>query len=487
MSNRLGNQALVLTVARAGTLFVSTLSLMLIARVQSLTEYGTYAQLLTVVNLATTLFSLGLANSVNFFLARAIDAAERRKFLSTYYFLHTIVCLLIGLLLLSIHPLIIKYFHNEYIGCFLYIMVLLPWTRLTINGISNILIVYGKTNQIVLYNFINAFFTLGAIAIVWKLNLSFSDYMLIFIIGEVFIAISIYVKVWRLEVFLVFNYSIGYIRNILKYSIPLGLASVVGTLSLELDKLMIGQWFSTEEFAIYTNAARELPLTLIATSLTAVLLPKVTRMIQMKRDVEAVALWSKTVELSFIFICFFSLICVVFANQVMLLLYSDKYISGVDVFRIYAIVLLLRMTYFGIILNAKGKTRVIFCSSIIALVINICLNYILLYCFGIIGPALSTLISIFAVNLLQLQYTAHNLKMPIVKIFPWRALVRVLMVNITVGCIIFYMYSELGLEFVSIFDFRIVCLMIIMVVVYGLVQKKRVMYLWSRINNFKAI
>ena len=58
------------------------------------------------------------------------------------------------------------------------------------------------------------------------------------------------------------------------------------------------------------------------------------------------------------------------------------------------------------------------------------------------------------------------------------------MVNITVGCIIFYIYSELGLEFVSILDFRIVFLMIIMVVVYGLVQKRRVMYLWSRINNF---
>jgi len=64
---------------------------MLLSRFRTLEEYGTYSQLLMVINIATTFFMLGLPNSINFFLARAENNNERQKFLSVYYTLSTVL------------------------------------------------------------------------------------------------------------------------------------------------------------------------------------------------------------------------------------------------------------------------------------------------------------------------------------------------------------------------------------------------------------
>ena len=76
--------------------------------------------------------------------------------------------------------------------------------------------------------------------------------------------------------------------DIFRYSLPMGLASVVGTVNVELDKLVIGRFFTTNEYAIFANASKELPVTMLATSLTAVLLPRLVRFLKEDKNREAV-------------------------------------------------------------------------------------------------------------------------------------------------------------------------------------------------------
>ena len=89
------------------------------------------------------------------------------------------------------------------------------------------------------------------------------------------------------------------IKAIFAFSIPMGLASSVGTLNGELDKLIIGKFFSTEEYAIFANASKTLPVTILATSLTAVLLPKIVRLLKEKRYDEVVSIWGSSINISF--------------------------------------------------------------------------------------------------------------------------------------------------------------------------------------------
>ena len=61
------------------------------------------------------------------------------------------------------------------------------------------------------------------------------------------------------------------VKELLNYTIPLGLSTAVSTISLDLDKLVIGWFMDESSVAIYANAGKELPFSLISTSFTAVL------------------------------------------------------------------------------------------------------------------------------------------------------------------------------------------------------------------------
>ena len=109
-SNSLGKDAIGLTASKVITLAISMISAMLLSRFRTLEEYGTYSQILMVINLMTTLLMLGLPNSINYFLARSETEIERQKFISTYYTASTILSIFVGLVLVFSTPFIVRYF-----------------------------------------------------------------------------------------------------------------------------------------------------------------------------------------------------------------------------------------------------------------------------------------------------------------------------------------------------------------------------------------
>src|SRR5699024_7584369 len=109
-------------------------------------------------------------------------------------------------------------------------------------------------------------------------------------------------------------------------------------------------------------------------------------------------------------IAYFVIIFVLFSSEILTLLYSEKFESGASIFSIYSLALLLKATYFGMILSSAGKTKAILYSSIIALVSNVILNFLFINSFGIIGPAISTLITTALMNFTQLYLSSKLIK-----------------------------------------------------------------------------
>lgn len=480
---KIGKDAATLTIAKIITMMIGLVSSMLLSRFRTLEEYGTYSQILLVISLATSFFMLGLPNSTNYFLGRSENREERRRFLSVYYTLNTTMCFFMGIVLSVSVPLIVNYFNNEHIKDFIYILALLPWTKVIISSISNVLVVYGQTKKLTLFNAVNASVAVIAILIVKHFNWSFQIYMLLYLIGEAFMMLWVYIIVSRLENSIKPTLDFKLIGEIFKFSIPIGLASLVGTLTLECDKLVIGKLFDTETLAIYTNSAKELPFTIIATSLTAVLLPQMARKLKENQTEEAISLWKSTVELSFIIMAFIVTTLIVYAPQIMTILYSDKYLPGINIFRIYSAVLILRITYFGMILNASGKTKFILYSSIITLIANVVLDIALYYVLGIIGPAIATFISICIAQIAQLLATSKLVKIPFVTIFPWKRLLLHSLVNLIWGGIVFFVIKILR---VGVSNKEIIyCIVsgIPIAAIYFIVEKNRILSLWKRLNS----
>ncbi len=456
---------------------------MLLSRFRTLDEYGTYSQLLLVGNVVTTLLILGLPNSINYFLARADTPDERKRFLSVYYTLSTLFSLTIGALLLLGAPWIAAYFSNPALHHYIYALVLIPWTIIVGYSLDNVLIVYNRTSSIIAYRVSNSASLLAAVLLVEWLHWGFDAYMRLYVAIQLGFALAVYVIVWRAAGGLRWSIDWKAIRSILVFSIPLGLAMAVGTLNIELGRLLIGRFTSTEQLAIYTNAAREMPVIFIAQSLTAVLMPRMTRLFKKDMFQAAVDLWSHAVVFAYILICFLAAVLITFAPEAISLFYSRKYLPGVAVFQVASLVLLLRCTYFGMVLNARGQTKFIFYSSLASLVINLALSYVLLRQFGLIGPAWATLISQTLINGLQLAITARYIRIPMRRIFPWRRLAELTLLNAALAAGVYLVRLELRPHTVGRLSLELLLWLILWAGLYWLLIRKDLVNRWRQLNQ----
>lgn len=438
---RVGSNAVKLTAAKIITMGIGMVSSMLLARFRSLNEYGTYSQMMMAVSLATSLIMLGLPNSINYFLGKAKSDEERSSFLSVYYTLSTMLSILVGVVLVAITPLLEIYFKNELISTFWYFMATYPWTRVIMSGTENLLIAYNKSNMLMAFKVANSISLLAIILIIQLIGGTFTQYILLFLGVEVAFTLWTYFVAKRNAKKLRISLNKELIKTIFEFSLPIGFASVVGTINIELDKLVITSMLSTEDLAIYTNASKELPVTIIATSITAVLLPQVVKLMNNDKKEEAVRLWKSATTISFAIISFIAVACFVFAPEVIEVMYSAKYLPGVSVFRVYCVVLLCRCTYFGLMLNATGKTKFILYCSIGTLALNLSLNYVFFTILGFIGPAVATLIATTLMKVLQLIYTAKMVKVPFSKVFPWKNCGLLILFNCLCGAAIYFIKS----------------------------------------------
>lgn len=481
-SRSLGSNALQLTASKMVALLISIVTGMLLSRFRSFEEYGTYSQITMVITMATTMVMMGLPNSLNYFLAKADTDAERRHFLSVYYSMSTVLSLLVGVILVCITPILVSYFNNSLIKNFIYFLALFPWTKIICSSVENVLVVYRKTGFIAVYRIANSISLLGIIVLVQLMNWSFSVYMLLYLLVESVFALWVYLIAYRTSGSIGVSFDFRLIKTILTFSIPLGLASMVGTLNVELDKFVIGGMMGTEKLAIYTNASKEMPVTIIANSITAVLMPQMVCLMKDGKKTDAVKLWGNATVLSFTVICFLSFTLFVFAPEVMTILYSEKYVSGSSVFRVYSLLLMLRCTYFGMILNTNGHTKFIFYSSLGSLVLNLGLNYLFYYLFGFIGPAIASLISQFIVDILQLVWSAKLLKIRFTSIFPWRRLAAVLLLNIASAAIFTLLKVFIPLENYVGSVLEAIILGFVWFIFSALLQMKNVKQEWNNIK-----
>lgn len=432
---RVGSAAAQLSGSKLVTMTLGTLVTMLLARFRTLDEYGTYSQLLLVASLTTTIFMVGLPASVNYFLARATSAEERRRFLSTYYTLSTLLGIITGGVLVLATPLIVDYFDNPLIEGFTYLLATYPWFVVIQSSLDGLLVVYDRVRLLVAYRITNSVALLGAVLLVQSAGWGFSTYIVLFVVIQCVFAASIYIIAPALAGRLRPSLDVAQIKKILAYSVPLGLAGSVGTLNTELGRALLGNWLSTSELAIYAIASREIPVSVVTTSLTAILVPLVSKLLKQGNISRSAELWKSSLILALTVISFISTVLFVYSEEVMSLLFSAKYVPGAGVFRVYTLLLLWRSAYFGLFLSASGRTRAVLFSSLAALASNLGLTLLLFPVLGMLGPAIAAFVSVAVMQCMQLFLTVRGLKLCWSQLLPAQELLRLFVLN-TIGAIL---------------------------------------------------
>ena len=226
-------------------------------------------------------------------------------------------------------------------------------------------------------------------------------------------------------------------------------------MALAIDRLMVSALLKPEEYAVFVNGAMEIPLiAAITVAAGAVILPEIVKAFENKNSSEALDLWQLMVRRVTIILLPAGLLFYLISQELMIILYSDKFKDSVEPFRIYMLMLPARVAYFGMLFQAAGKTRLVLYRAIITLSLNTIITYFLVRKFGMAGAAWGTVavVWLFVVPYCVLVCSKiTNVRW--YKLLPYRYIFSVGIVSFSVALIVWLISSMFGFQNVFIITF----------------------------------
>jgi O-antigen/teichoic acid export membrane protein len=250
------------------------------------------------------------------------------------------------------------------------------------------------------------FFFLVFLGIFFLLRLPFISiiYAYVLSMAAVFVFIGYYLikKVKLLEVpFRVWEGQ----KELLRFSLPVLVVSVLGVVLGWTDTLMLGRYASAADVGIYNvgiSLAKLLSFPLNA--IAFVLMPLAGEMFARKQNAELgrtyqiLTKWIFSATFPMFFVLFF------FPEMTITFLFGERFVDAAVSLRILAFCFLFHsfMGANGILLLVMGLSKTLMNVSIFGIALNVGLNYLLIkrLGYGVIGAAVSTLISYIALNVL---------------------------------------------------------------------------------------
>lgn len=215
-------------------------------------------------------------------------------------------------------------------------------------------------------------------------------------------------------------------RELIRFTMPLGITDVVGRLNSELDRYLIAGTFPVTRVAEYRAAAWQVPLIKeIPYTVGRVDTPYLNRLFEAGKAREAIQLWRASTEKVALLVVPLASIFVLAAEEVMVLLFTDEYVGAASVFRLYSLLMLGRACSFGNVLLAAGKPGYIFRAALLALLTNIMLSTTALFVFGFVGPALGTVVAFVATTYYYCWLIAQAAGVRLSETFPLLAYGRI--------------------------------------------------------------
>ena len=478
--------SLILTFVRIITAIVSIICYKLIATTFSLNEYGIYSQAMLVSTTVTSITILGLTDAINYFYNKEIDEKKNKRYVTTAFFSQFVIGLICAIIVILCNKQISLYFGNIELTRYLPIIAFLPLVTNLINMIQILFVSNARAKALAVRNFVISVVKIIFITIICLFIKDIKFLLFLNVALEVvslgYMVIYCHTHLFR---FSIRNIDFVLIREIFAYSIPMSLYIMTNTLSKNMDKLIIGNLGSTEEMALYSVAAKELPFDLLTGAFLTVLIPYITRSIAKKQDRIASKMLSNYVQLSYVLTWIVGIGTIFLSHDLMLILYDKKYLPALGVFCLYLIVDMMKFANVSLVFSAKGKAKELLLYSCGAVALNFVLNIVLYNVWGMFGRAFSTVLVTFAFYAVVLSSSAALIDTSVCAILNIRQTL-ILLIETTVAGSIAFVISRLLPVQIPVFLRFIICYAIYILPLLMLNWRK-ILNLLRELNSFKLI
>jgi O-antigen/teichoic acid export membrane protein len=384
-----------LSLAKGTLVFVQVVSGMFFSRFLTVADYGTYLQTFLAYEFAVPILTLGLPSVLYYFLPRERHrkrgvVLDNILVITLAGFVYTLFMLVGGTELLA------NRFNNPDLHRTLKWMVFYPLYTFPILISSAVWVSVDKAILNALYNVITGIALTIALIIAVLFTRDYEAPTIIRIIFPLFcfpFAMRLFFKhipgKWNKP-------SLLSMLEMVKFAIPLGIASIFGTLAIQIAGIIVSFLTSPEEYAIYANGAKEVPFIGIVTgSISVVILADMAKKIEEGELTTALELFRKAAAISASFLFPIMIILMIFSESFIDILYSSRYKESVLPFRIYLLMIPIRIAYYGSAFIALGRTKLVLYRSFIDLCLTVIFCYFFVLWFGAYGAALGLVLTMF--------------------------------------------------------------------------------------------
>lgn len=451
----------------------------------SVFDYGTYSQILLLTTTISSLTILGMMDGINFFFCKEKNEIKRNTYVSTIFALQCIISAIVSICILVCTVPISKYFDNSSLKSLMIYAALLPILQNMISLLQIMFLAIGKAKQIAIRNLIVSLLKFLTIFIACYVFDNIAVMLFAQVITD-FLQVVYFITVLRKNncYINIFKYDLKIVKEILKYCIPMAMFTVIKSLNRDCNKYIISAFTDTETLAIYTNASKLLPFDIIMTSFCTVLLPYITRYISQKNYNITQKLYRAFLEVSYISTTILAAGAICVAPELMKFLYTEKYLSGIYIFIIYILVDIFSVLNITLILSAAGKTKKIMFVSLGVFGLNIALNFAFFFMFGIIGPALATLIVTIVQGVIILSLASKIIGVTKFKMFDFKYLI-VFLIELGVFGILMYALRNVLVKYNVPYMVVLISVYGLFCLILGLLNYKRIFKNLHTINECK--
>ena len=420
----LGERAIILVIGRAAAVVIGIATPMVLVRVFSQTDFGAYRQINLAILTVIGILTFGFPQSLYYFFPKY--PTRRKTFISQALFSQVIFgCIFLGFTLFASQTLAKFFKHDIFltasplIGC-------IALFQLLRSLVETLLIVEKRVAWASLY-IVSRDVIRGLILVIVVLivpTLMAVIYALLIYEGISFLLILTYVAK-RYHIFRFPFTKSTYIEQT-KYSFPMGLAATAASLTQRLDQFFIIGRFSPAAYAIYSQGSYPMRFFNIPhQSIFDIVIPNVVGLIRDGKRDELLRLWHNLVSKLAIITVPIVVLSQVVGVDAMVFLFTEEYRFSGILFRVYIFVLLRYITAFSVFPRAYARTRLIFKSTLIALVVMLAAGWIGTIYFGMFGTVAAMLLSQYIHAYVQIRCGKQVIGLPWKQYFPWRNLWRI--------------------------------------------------------------
>jgi len=462
----LSRKVIILIYGRAFSFLLSLLIPLTLTRLLLKEDYGSYQQLVMIYTIVQAILLFGMPQSLLYYFPRKEESEHPLLIRQTWLILLSSALFVITIFWAG-SELMKTSLPDHHLQSFIFLLGIYTGIMLLVMPIQNLLILENK-ESLAMKSMIG--FTIIDI-IVLPIAAWYNPTTLGMIHGIIGTAIS---KLVIVLYYIYQNYlnksitGIPYYRDQLVYGIPVGLTAMIYVLNVNIDKYMVGMFFSSSVFAVYYLGSLWAPIFgWVTQSASQVVTPRMSKAHKNGNLVEIQLLYKKSIEnLSIIFLPA-TLLLALIAEPLIVTLFTENYKGAVPIFTIYLILLPTYALNLSWIIMASGQTRFLLRLAITTSIINVILSYFLLTTLEgdnrLLGIPFATVTVTWISTIIIMYKSITTIQTKLSEAYPWKKMMNIAMISIISGApvagLLFLELPDIILLFGSVIIYSLVFLM----------------------------